>query len=197
MPTALTTRIVALAFTGQLTAADQLISELRVLTDAMQVPTPPYGPLFVSGWRGREPAAADVRNAAVREVTERGEGAGLAFADYAHAVLCNGLGRYNDALAAAASIYTFETEGFVIYTAGLVELIEAAVRSGARQRATDALERLSEATLASGTDWAAGVRARSQALLSRDEAAEDLYRDSIEQLARTRVRPQLARTHLV
>ncbi|MDQ4130048.1 MAG: LuxR C-terminal-related transcriptional regulator, partial [Actinomycetota bacterium] len=197
LPTALTTRIVAYAFTGQLTAADQLIRELRLLTDAMQVPTPPYGPLFVSGWRGRERPAAEMIGAVVDEVSHRGEGGALAFADYAQAVLCNGLGRYQEALAAATSLDGFETEGFVIYPAGLVELIEAAVRSGARERATDAFARLSEATFATGTHWGAGIQARSQALLSRDEAAEDLYREAIERLARTRIRPQLGRAHLV
>ncbi len=168
-----------------------------MLTDAMDVPMPSYGPLFLSGWRGNETALAEVSRAAVAENTGRGEGAGLAFADYAHAVLYNGLGRYEEALAAATSIDAFEAEGFVIYTAGLVELIEAAARSGAPNRATDALERLSEATSATGTDWGAGVRARSQALLSTKGAAEDHYRDAIDRLAPTRIRPQLARAHLV
>jgi len=197
LPTALTTRIVSHAFAGQLTAADQLIRELRVLTEAMEIPTPPYGPLFVSGWRGRETVVAEVSGTAVKEVTARGEGAGLAFADYAHAVLYNGLGRYQDALAAATSIDAFATEGFDIYSAALVELIEAAVRSGAVEQATDAFERLAEATLATGTDWGTGVQARSHALLKRDASAEDLYRDAIERLARTRIRPQLARSHLL
>jgi DNA-binding CsgD family transcriptional regulator len=79
----------------------------------------------------------------------------------------------------------------------LVELIEAAVRSGETERAANALERLSEATRATGTDWGAGVQARSHALLSRDDGAEELYRGAIERLARTRIRPQLARAHLV
>jgi DNA-binding CsgD family transcriptional regulator len=197
LPTALTTRAVASAFTGQFALADQLIAEMRVLTDAMQVPVPPYGPLFVAGWRGREAPADEVGSRAVREVTGRGEGAGLAFAGYARAVLGNGLGRYGEALDAATSIDAFATEGFVIYTANLVELIEAAVRSGAPEQATDAFERLSEATRATGTAWGAGLRARSQALLSDDGAAEDLYRTAVEQLGRTRIRPQLARAHLV
>lgn len=141
--------------------------------------------------------AAELATTEVQEVTARGEGAGLAFADYARAVLCNGLGRYHEALAAATSIDAFETEGFVIYPACLVELIEAAVRSGAPGRAAEAFERLSEATRATGTDWGAGIEARSHALLSGDETAEDLYRTAIERLARTRIRPQLARSHLV
>jgi DNA-binding CsgD family transcriptional regulator len=197
LPTALTTRIVACGFVGEFSAADRLIVEMRVLTDAMDVSMPSYGPLFLSGWRGNETALAEVSRTAVVANSERGEGAGLAFADYAHAVLFNGHGRYEAALAAATSIDAFEAEGFVIYTPGLVELIEAAVRSGAPHRAIGALERLSEATAATGTDWGGGVRARSQALLSTNEAAEDHYREAIERLAATRIRPQLARSHLV
>jgi DNA-binding CsgD family transcriptional regulator len=64
-------------------------------------------------------------------------------------------------------------------------------------RAAGAVERLSETTRASGTDWAMGIEARSRALLSDGEAAESLYREAIERLGRTRVRVALARAHLV
>jgi DNA-binding CsgD family transcriptional regulator len=60
-----------------------------------------------------------------------------------------------------------------------------------------ALERLSHSTRASGTDWALGVEARSRALLSNGQAAERLYREAVERLARTRVRVDLARAHLL
>jgi DNA-binding CsgD family transcriptional regulator len=197
LPTALTTRIVASAFTGQLTAAEELIAEMRALTDAIGIPVPAYGPLFVSAWRGREETASAVIDTAIREFASSGEGAVLAFADYARAVLCNGLGRYEDALIAATATDSFEVEGITIYTQGLVELIEAAARVGARERAADALGRLAQMTEASGTDWAAGVRARSQALLSHDDEAEAFYCEAIGRLGRTRIRPQLARAHLV
>jgi DNA-binding CsgD family transcriptional regulator len=197
LPTALTTRIVALAFTGQLTASDQLSVELRVLTDAMGVPIPPYGPLFVAGWRGHAARAVELTGAVALDVRARGEGAALSFADYALALVGNGHGRYQEALAAAIGADAFETEGFAIYSSALVELIEAAVRSGATEQATHAFERLRAATAASGTDWAAGMRARSQALVSPDETCEEHYREAIERLARTRIAPQLARAHLV
>jgi DNA-binding CsgD family transcriptional regulator len=197
LPTALTTRIVALAFSGELGAAHQLIGELRLLTEAIEVPTPSYGPLFVAGWRGRESEVADVTRAAIEENTARGEGAGLSFADYARAVLANGQGRYPDALVAATAIDAFASEGFVIYTAALVELIEAAARSGEAKRGAEAFERLSAATAAAGTDWAAGIAARSHALLSSDDECEPHYREAIDALTRTRIRPQLARAHLV
>jgi DNA-binding CsgD family transcriptional regulator len=79
----------------------------------------------------------------------------------------------------------------------LVELIEAASRSGKPDLAADALGRLSQTTAASGTDWALGVEARSRAVLTEGDAAEPLYRQAIEALERTRVRVELARAHLL
>jgi DNA-binding CsgD family transcriptional regulator len=77
------------------------------------------------------------------------------------------------------------------------ELIEAAVRCGEHRLAERALERLAESTRASGTEWALGLEAGSRALLSDGEAAEGLYREAIERLARTRQHVQLARAHLL
>ena len=66
------------------------------------------------------------------------------------------------------------------------ELARARARAaGARPRAVG------------GTDWALGIEARSRALLSEGEAAERLYREAIERLGRTRLRPELARAHLL
>jgi ATP/maltotriose-dependent transcriptional regulator MalT len=76
-------------------------------------------------------------------------------------------------------------------------LIEAATRSGVPGRAADALQRLSDSTRASGTDWALGIEARSRALLSEGEVAEQLYREALGRLARTRLRVELARAHLL
>jgi DNA-binding CsgD family transcriptional regulator len=80
---------------------------------------------------------------------------------------------------------------------GLVELIEAAARSGKTELAVDALGELSESTSSADTDWALGAEARSRALLSDGEAAEALYREAIERLAQTRARAWLARVHLL
>jgi hypothetical protein len=77
------------------------------------------------------------------------------------------------------------------------ELIEAAARSGERELAELALERLAETTSAAGTDWALGIEARSRALHIDGEAADGLYRKAIGRLGRTSIRVQLARAHLV
>ena len=80
---------------------------------------------------------------------------------------------------------------------GLAEVIEAATRDGDRDRARTALERLSAAAGASGSDWALGLDARCRALLATGVGAEHLYREAIDRLARTRIRTELARAHLL
>jgi DNA-binding CsgD family transcriptional regulator len=50
---------------------------------------------------------------------------------------------------------------------------------------------------AGGTDWGLGVEAQCRALLTEGQAAEPLYREALGRLGRTRMRPMLARTHLV
>jgi DNA-binding CsgD family transcriptional regulator len=79
----------------------------------------------------------------------------------------------------------------------LPELIEAAARTGDTGIATGALTRLAEFTRAGGTAFGLGVEARSRALLSAGETAENLYREAIERLGRTRLRPELGRAHLL
>jgi DNA-binding CsgD family transcriptional regulator len=110
-------------------------------------------------------------------------------------LLYNGLGHYDKALAAAELACEYDDIGVLGWS--LAELVEAAVRSGQPARASDALRRLCETTRASGTDWALGTEARSRALLSEGETAENCYREAIERLGRTRMRPALARARLL
>jgi DNA-binding CsgD family transcriptional regulator/tetratricopeptide (TPR) repeat protein len=197
LPIALSARVVVHTLAGELAAADHVIEELLTLSEAMGIPMQLNGRLVVTAWRGREPEASELIEAAARELKRRGEGGALAVADYARAVLCNGLGRYTDALKAAAATDAFDVDGFTIYAQGLPELIEAAVRAGDAERAAGALARLAAMTEASGTDWGAGLHARCLALLSPDDAAEARYREAIERLTTTRVRVELGRARLL
>jgi DNA-binding CsgD family transcriptional regulator len=79
----------------------------------------------------------------------------------------------------------------------LPELVEASVRSDNVAVGRDALDRLAEAATAGDTDWVRGVEARSRALLSDGDVAERHYREAVERLGRTQLRPELARTHLL
>jgi ATP/maltotriose-dependent transcriptional regulator MalT len=114
-------------------------------------------------------------------------------AAWATAVLSNSLSRYDEALTAAEQA-SEDPAGLGLGMWSLAELIEAAARTGAVERAASALKRLTEVTDAAATDWALGIQARSAALLSDDEA---LYMEAIERLGRTRIRAELARAHLL
>jgi hypothetical protein len=194
LPLAVRSRILLHAHTGELAEGAALIAEAQAVADATGSQLAPYGATGLAAWRGREAEATELIQANMDGVTSRGEGRGVT-SEYSAALLYNGLGHYHKALAAAERVCEYDDIGVLGWS--LAELIEAAVRSGQPARASDALERLSEMTRASGTDWALGAEARSRALLSEGETAEKLYREAIEQLDRTRMRPATARAHLL
>ena len=181
---------------GELRAAASLLEEAEAVAEATGSQLAPYGALALAAWRGREADLSELVEARMNDLVARGEGAGLAIIPWASALLYNGLGRYEEARVTAQQAGAYHHD-LLFSSWGLVELIEAAVRSGNPEPAADALRRLSETTRGSGTDWALGIEARSRALLSDDEAAERLYREAIERFARTRLRAELARTHLL
>ena len=196
LPVALNNRMVMHLHAGELATAASLLEEAKDLTPATGSNIAPYGAVFFAAWRGREAEATELIEATMNEVAARGEGAGLTLVHYTSAVLYNGLGRYEDALAAAQEATAYPQE-LGMATWGLVELIEAATRTGNGERAAEALERLSKTARDSGSDWGLGLEARSRALLSSGEAAELLYREAIERLGRTHVRLALARAQLL
>jgi DNA-binding CsgD family transcriptional regulator len=196
LPVALNARAAVHVSAGELAAAEALLAEAGTVSVATGSQHAPYGALALAAWQGREAKALELFETTVRDVTPRGEGLGLTAVHWASAVLYNGLGRYEEALAAAQQ-GTEHPHGAPFSTWALVELIEAAVRSGSLDRATAAMRQLSESTQAGGTDWALGIAARSGALLSEGEAAEELYRDAIERLDRPCLRVELARAHLL
>ena len=185
-----------LLFAGDLTSAASLTAEAQAVNEATGSNLAPYGALGLAALRGDEQGTPALLEATKEDVTRRGEGAGITFTEWANALLNNGLGRYQDALAAARRATSYEADlGSMIWPT--VELIEAAARSGVTATATGACERFAVMTNASGTDWALGLQARSQALLSEGENAERLYRESLACLGRTRMRVDLARVHLL
>jgi DNA-binding CsgD family transcriptional regulator len=113
------------------------------------------------------------------------------------ALLCNSLGRYDEALAAAERATEFPVEIGTPYWGSLVELVTAAVRAGQPERAKGAFDWLTQMTRASSTDWALGLAARCRGMLSEGDSAEHAYREAIERLNHTQVRGELARAYLV
>jgi DNA-binding CsgD family transcriptional regulator len=196
LPLALSSHAFTLLFEGDLTGAASLIGELQVVMDVTGSNLAPYPALGVAALRGRQAEAAALIDATIKEVSLRGEGIGIAVAEWANAVLNNGLGNYQQAMTAAQRGTAYPVE-MVMPTWSAVELIEAAARSGGRDIAADTYRRLAEIAGASGTDWALGIEARSRALLSDGEAAERCYSESIERLGRSHMRVDLARAHLL
>src|SRR2546423_529517 len=196
LPVSLSIRASVELWAGNLAEASSLIAEANAITDATDGRNVPYAPLALAAFRGREVDASRLIRSASEDFLARGEGMGLTLAQCATALLHNGLARYDVALAAAEQ--AAEDQHELWFTPFLmVELIEAATRGGLQEPAANALEVLSETTRPSGTPWARGIEARSRALLAEGGAAETLYREAIEHFGPTRLRVDLARTHLL
>jgi DNA-binding CsgD family transcriptional regulator len=179
---------------GDLSLAEALATEAEHLDHGIRADTLPYIPLRLAAWRGQASAALDLVQAMMRDARERGEGCAVAAAHHAAAILHNGLGHYELALTAAQKAAA--SDDMVTSSWALCELVEAASRSGQRQLAWDAMDRLSERTGAAGTAWAKGTEARSRALLETGGVVEDLHREAIEWLGQTRMAAHLARARL-
>ena len=193
---ALSSHIPLLAFRGDLSAGDFAVAEAESVQEVTGIQAAPYGALVVKAWRGLEHETKDLAAATVREATSRGEGIGVAVSEYAHAVVCNSLGQYEEALTAALHA-TEDSRELVAHNWSLSELVEAAVRSDHADLATQAHHRLARKARASSTNWALGLESRARALLSDADSAEEPYRQAVAHLERTGVRSELARTHLL
>lgn len=195
LPSALVTRAGVHVQAGEFASAKALIADAAALSVAAGQTPVRYHELALAAWVGDEAPATAMIAAAERDGRDRGEGRVIALAGYASAVLHNGLGNYPIALDAARRGCEYEDLG--LYGWNLVELVEAAARAGEPAVAAAAMDQLEDRTVAAGTDWALGVRARSRALLSQGSDAEECYVEAIERLTRTRVAVQLARARLL
>jgi DNA-binding CsgD family transcriptional regulator len=180
---------------GSLDTAAALIEEADAIADATGTAPILFGRLLLAGFRGREAQASALIEATEPTGIARGEGVVLTYCELARAVLHNGLGHYQQALGPAESASA--QDELLVSVWSLPELVEAAARCDRTELAADALRRLSERTRAAGTGVALGIEACCRALLSEGEQAERLYREAIERLGRTRMRPALARARLL
>ena len=196
LPLALAERSSMLLYAGKRDLATSLAVEADAVVEATGGRASPHAALFLAAYGGREEQTLALIEATRHDVAERGEGLWLIHAEWTTALLYNGLARYDEALAAAERLAERPYElGLATWNAP--ELIEAAARTGNHERALGPMEDFAEIARASGTDWALGIEARARALISDGSTAERLHRESIERLARTRIRVALARAHLL
>jgi DNA-binding CsgD family transcriptional regulator len=195
LPAALNFLSITSVLMGEFTRAGELATEATAITRATGGVQLRHGHVILAAWRGDQAETAALHALTAQDVAHPNEGADAFLAQYAMAVLHNGLGNYSAAQEAAAR--ACESHELSLSSAGLPELIEACVRGGHPERAAAALEQLDSRALASGTQWALGMAARSRALTSAGPGAEDHYREGIERLSKCRIATHLARTHLV
>jgi DNA-binding CsgD family transcriptional regulator len=180
---------------GELSAAERLLEEDRLIAEATGNPPVAFAAPMLAAWRGREQEASELIQDSARMAAERGAGRTAGFATCASAVLNNGLGRYEAAGDAAWEV--FQRDQLALGPLVVAELAEARARTGDIAAIRAALDWLSERTRVTPTEWVLGIEARVRALLSDGEAADRSYRESVERLGRTRVRAELARSHLL
>ena len=196
LPIALDDRLHAELFCGRLASAIALAAEADAVVEATGSHVALRGAIALANWRGQDAEAQALVEASRQGVLQHGEGLWLVATDWGDAVRYNGLGRYDEALAAAER-GAEDPRGLGTPMWLLADLVEAAARAGKPERAAGPLERLAEIAEANGTDWALGFLARSRALLTDGEAAERLYREAVERVGRTRIRVAHGRTLLV
>jgi DNA-binding CsgD family transcriptional regulator len=184
------------AWRGDFAAAVSLIAEVEAIAAATGTRFAPFAAVMLAGFRGAESGAAPLIEAVITAARAAGHGLGVQWSQCVAAVLYNGLGHYETALAQAQQASEQAPELFVSMWA-LPELIEAASRTGQTRLAADALGRLAEATSIGRTDWGQGIYARCRALFNDGQDAEDGYREAVDRLSRTHLRPELARAHLL
>ncbi len=186
----------ATVWSGDFAAAGLLIAQADAVCEATGSRAAPSAAMMLASLRGDQAEAGPLIEATIARAAAGGQGTAVAYAHWVAAILANGLGRYEGALAAArhASEDTFTLN---ISMWALPELVEAAARTGDTEVAAGALDRLAETTQPGGTDFGLGLEARCRALLSDGTAADELYREAIDRLSRTRLRPELARAHLL
>ncbi|HET6737609.1 MAG TPA: AAA family ATPase [Kribbella sp.] len=193
---ALTSLAYVSVFAGDLSAAATLTAEVQAANEATGGQLAPYGQLALAAFRGDRAETLAMVRATEQDGTRRGEGIGVAFADWASAVLGNGLGRYQEAADAAERAFQDPRDELSLMLAP-AELVEAAVRTGAIDTAHRACQILGTMANATGTPWALGVHARSRAMISAGASAERLYLEAIEHLEQTRLKVEVARAQLL
>ncbi len=194
LPPALGYRAGVHFYRGEFDSATRLIEESKTITASMGYAPVRYHTLMLAAWRGALTEAEDIIAAAATDGAARGEGRLLGLSGFSTAVLYNGLGRYEEALAEARRCCEYEDLGF--YGWCLYELIEAAVHAGDRETAAAALPKFEERAGASGTDWGLGAVAAAQALLADNDAAEGAFVEAIERLERADIALHLSRARL-
>jgi DNA-binding CsgD family transcriptional regulator len=196
LPIALSLLMVAQTVDGDLDAADASCDEIDTIKQVTGHPLPQTGRMFLAAYRGQADEVARYATEIRADGEARGEGYAVSAANFAEAILFNGLGRYDETVTVARRELPYTHElSHAMRT--LLELVEAAARTGERALAEEALDKLRSVTEPLGNDWALGVLAMAEAQLAEGDDAEALFVDAIDRFERVRIPIMVGRARLL
>jgi DNA-binding CsgD family transcriptional regulator len=178
---------------GLLHEARIAFGEVAAIDEARGAPNQ-LGELLMAAFQGETDRTMGLAAEMARSAAESGQGFFLAYAEYGICLVELARGRYPQAL---ASVVGRVNEASVMQFA-LIDLIEAAHRSGDLIQARSLTAQLANVAALAPLPLSLGSLARARAmLLDDDPAAEEHYREAISQHSRTRGPSYVARSHLV
>jgi DNA-binding CsgD family transcriptional regulator len=190
LPEALGNWVVYWVSIGDLPTAATVLAELEAVIEATGAYQGSLG--WFEAWRFDEPEAL----ARIEAAERANPNYAASFYEHSRAVVYNAAGRYEAALAAAQR--SCELHPLGTHSWALIDLVEAAARSGDQEWARAAFDQLKARTRLVSTEWGLGLEARCAALVADDAtAAEALYAEALDRLGRAGTRPDLARAHLL
>lgn len=195
LPAALTTYAGGCVTSGDFAQAEDLLAQSEAISTATGAPPHRSIQTYLAACRGQEQLAKELARSTIEDATARGEGSEITVVLFALAILHNGLGQYDEALATCTSALEYDDVG--MYGHLLNEMVEAAARSGETSIAETAAAQVIERAEATGNATALGYAARAKALTTAGPEAEHEYRTAIEELARSPLKVMTARTHLL
>ena len=149
----------------------------------------------LSAWEGDEPAVRSAAGMMCSVAEALNSQLQQSLANRALMIIEIGPGNYEEAFSVAS--HSFETDLIPNDNWALPVLVEAGVRIGKRNEAKMALEELRTRATASGTTWALGLLARSEALWAENDDAEQYFREAVRLHEEAEIPGDVARAHLL
>jgi DNA-binding CsgD family transcriptional regulator len=157
--------------------------------------TPTAAQVMADAWRGNDDATRAGARRMMQDGHERGQGIAIDQAYAALTVLEVSCGRYEAALRTAQR--GVEHGALGLRAVALADVVESATRCGEKVVAEQAGAELSDQAEACDTAWARGLLLRSRALLAGGEETDDLFRAALDEMSRSTLTTEQARTSLL
>jgi DNA-binding CsgD family transcriptional regulator len=187
--------VCAAALMGDFAAAEDFAHEARVIAEVTGTPRLQYAEMVLAAYRGDTSAATSAIASVLQEAVQSRVQLHVTCANWALALLNNGLGRHD--LAREAGLVALEGIDIAFGPLVVPELAEAASRTGDRALLDRLRDWTREQADVTPTDWARGVAALVRALAADDDAGDPDYREAIQCFDDASQRLDIARAQLL